>query len=184
MDIELEHLVLRMKESDHNAFNTFYHKLYHSINDFIFYKTKNDALSKDISQETFKKLWINRASLDPKRSIKSYLLKIANNLLIDHYRKKSSNELSLEETDQITDPSAFDPDSSEKVDHIYSLLGLLPNHLSEVFLLSRLEGLKYKEISEIYNISPKTVESWVAKVMLHLKKHLFIIIYMILTKLF
>ena len=171
MDLDL--IANQIKNSNHNAFKIFYHHQFNNINDFIFYKTRDRSLSMDISQEVFSRLWINRANIDLKKSLKSYLLRIAHNLIIDHYRKKTNSELSID--DHYTEKAVVDH-KDDRVDSIYSLLEKLPVNQRDVFLLSKIEGLTYKEISEIFNVSQKTVDSWMQKAIKFLRKNLLYVI--------
>ena len=48
----------------------------------------------------------------------------------------------------------------------------LPEKTREVFILSKQEGMSYKEISEKLNISPKTVENQMGRAFKHLREKL------------
>ena len=45
---------------------------------------------------------------------------------------------------------------------IREILDIIPKKSRQAFELSRIDGLKYKEIAEILNVTPKTVENHIA----------------------
>ena len=171
--MDLTEITSLVRNSNHGAFKLLYEDQFNHVNDFIFYKTRDRNLAMDITQEVFSRIWLNRSKLDVKKSIKSFLLKIAHNLVIDHYRKKSSSEISLQEEHIERDNYSIE---NNDADSINTLLDQLPKNLREVFLLSKVEGLTYKEIAEIYEVSHKTVDSWIQKAFMFLRKNLLIIL--------
>ena len=58
-----------------------YSKTLHS---YLYYKTGNEALSQDVLQEAFTRLWKNCAKV-AFATAKGYVFKIANNLLLNQY---------------------------------------------------------------------------------------------------
>ena len=171
--MELSEITSLIRNSDHGAFKLLYEDQFNHVNDFIFYKTRDRNLAMDITQEVFSRIWLNRSKLDIKKSIKSFLLKIAHNLVIDHYRKKSTSEILLDTNDVEESSHSFE---SDEADSVYKLLDQLPKNFREVFLLSKVEGLTYKEIAEIYEVSHKTVDSWIQKTFIFLRKNLLIVL--------
>ena len=118
-------------------------------------------------QETFKRLWMNRKKLDPNKKIKAYLYKIAKNIIIEHERrqqreKKYRNSLAHNS----------EHESVEQISHIYVAINNLPTILKQVFVLNRVEGLKYSEIAQVIGISIKTVESRMSRALKILMKEL------------
>jgi len=126
---------------------------------FIFFKTKNISLTEDIVQDTFVKLWeeCKDASYD---TVKNFLFTIANNLflnivkhnkVIDKHQKGFVHENSNETPEFIFLENEF----YEKLE---KAIASLSEKQREVFLLSRIEKKKYKEIATELNISVKAVE--------------------------
>ena len=69
------------KESVYSSIFKEYAKTLHN---YLYYKTGNISLTKDLTQEAFTRLWKNCASVLPQNA-KGYVFKIANNLLINEY---------------------------------------------------------------------------------------------------
>lgn len=55
---------------------------------------------------------------------------------------------------------------------ITEILDIIPKKSRQAFELSRIDGLKYKEIAEILNVTPKTVENHIALALKYISKAL------------
>jgi len=161
-------LVDAIKKSDKDSLRLLFEKYYTSIYIFIWNKTKDDDLSQDIVQEVFIKIWDSRSNLDESKSIKAYLYRIASNMCIDHLRKQVTRQAYV--NDRI---DSRDEDSSykefESTDNVKRILDVLPDDVRETFVLSRFDKFKYSEISEILDVSVRTVESRISKAIKILK---------------
>lgn len=164
-------LIIKVKSSDANAFKEFYYRYFENIYKYILFRINNETNAKDLSQDVFVKIWENRKNLDPESNIKSYIFRSANNLLIDKYRKDSrQNNVSIE--NHIATLSLDEKINDDRIDMIYKILNTLSDELRSVFLLNKIEGFKQYEIAEILDISLRTVESRISKVMGILKNKL------------
>lgn len=169
--LEDSQLVNAVKNSDGKAFKELYYRYADMLFRFLWRKTHNYESAKDMVQVLFMRLWNNRANLDHKQSIKSYLFRSANNLAIDHLRKKiASRENSMYEVE--SDPAYYPDDWFDFKDHIKKALDNLPTAQRNVFYLSRFEGLKHREIAEILGVSQKTVENHINKALKKLREKL------------
>ncbi len=82
---------------------------------------------------------------------------------------KTYNELEIKNEEEKFEDSLH---TSELELKIRETIDLLPTERRKVFILSRFEGLKYKEIAEKQNISIKTVENQMGKAIKFLREHL------------
>ncbi len=150
-------LVEKIQSSDKSAFEVLFKKHYKLFYHYFWVRTRSSEFSKDLVQDLFLRVWKNRESLDPDKSIKAFLYTSAKNLLINHYEKEKvrnnyKNELFIiQNENDVSD--IFDLEEK-----IASLIKKLPPNVSQVFLLSRMDNMKYSEIAEHLNISVKTVE--------------------------
>jgi RNA polymerase sigma factor (sigma-70 family) len=156
-------LLLRLKNGDERAFEILYNNYKVRIAGNLFKLLKSDDLVKEILQELFVKIWEVRTQIDPEKSFKSYLFRIAENLVHDYFRKvakdrrllnkivASSSELYLHiEEDMLT---------KEDAQKLYEAINLMPPQRKMVFTLCKLEGKSYKEVEEIMGINVKTISS-------------------------
>jgi RNA polymerase sigma-70 factor (ECF subfamily) len=165
-------LARAIKSSDANAFKVLYYRYYEQLYTFLWRRTQDGEISKDLVQELFMRLWNNRHNLDSRYALKSYLYKIGHNLVIDHLRKKG-----VEQTLFVADPpdekAAFEENEHfELKESIDAAIRELPEPVRTVFCMSRFEGLKYTEIAETLEISVKTVEARMSKALAILRRKL------------
>ncbi|RMH78025.1 MAG: RNA polymerase sigma-70 factor [Calditrichaeota bacterium] len=165
-------LVEAIREGDYEAFRELYFRYYQKLYNFIWYRTRADELTKDLIQELFVRVWHRHETLDPDRSIKAYLYRIANNLLINHLQKESV--INAYRADQLHKPAHTLPedDRFEVKDRIQEAINDLPEKQRLVFILHRFQDFTYAEIAEALNISIKTVEKRMSQALAYLRERL------------
>ena len=161
-------LVEAIQQSDQEAFKVLFNKYYKPLIRFSWYRTFSMETSRDLVQEIFFKIWLNRNKLDPNKSIKAYLYKSLTNTIINFTRLNSTKTISL---DSVEEGKLFNnqKDLDIKLD-IQAAIELLPEKLKTVYILSRVEGYNYKEIAGICNITIKAVEKRMSKAFIQLRK--------------
>jgi RNA polymerase sigma-70 factor (ECF subfamily) len=148
-----------IRSSNDEAFKVFYYRYYEQIYHFLWHRTFSPDLAKDFVQEVFARLWQHREKLDPRKSIKAFLYRIANNLSIDYIRKHAS-EMNYRKS---LPNQKIVEESIEVRMSIETAVQNLPERLRSVFIMSRFQGLKYYEIARACKISVKTVESRISQ---------------------
>ena len=164
-------LIRAIHDSDGEAFRILFHRYYESLFAFLWTRTRSTDLSKDFVQEVFTRFWQHRQTVDPDQGCKSYLFRIADHLLIDHFRSQSSKNSAQNTLRSRTEPDASDPDLQITLQNAISAL---PDSVRRVFLLSRYEGYTYQEIARMERISVKTVESRMTQALKKLREVLII----------
>lgn len=155
------------REEFKNLFDTHFN----SIRNYIYYRSGDKELATDVAQEAFMKLWEKRPEL-VNGSIKALLYKIAGDLLISNLRKHNvamkyravfiPEELSESPYDLIH--------YKELLQNYEKALESLPEKQRSVFLMSRMDGLKYQEIAECVGVSVKAVEKRMKNALEYLRK--------------
>jgi RNA polymerase sigma-70 factor (ECF subfamily) len=151
-------------------FKEIYYQYHEQILRFIWLRVNSLELAQDLVQEVFLRVWRTRHKLNPKKSIKSYIYTISNNLVIDYLRKKRLensylSELKLQHNNTVNN-------TIELSTSIKFAINNLPEKLKTVFLLGRYQGLQYAEIAEICHVSYKTVVVRMSKAIAMLRKEL------------
>ena len=142
-------LMRRLALDDERSFDSIF-KLYYK--DLLLYAgsyLRERQVCEDIVQSLFMHLWYDRKTLSVGRSLKSYLLISVRNRYFDYVNENSV--LSSSNTEEYIL-------YSELQDHIKKAINKLPKAQKEVFVLSRIKGIKYKEIAKKLNVSERTVE--------------------------
>lgn len=162
-------LAEQIQSSNQQAFEKLFSKYYHDLYRFILFRTRSVEQSKDVVQETFARLWQNRLSIKSDFSIRAYLYKVANNLVLDFIRKQATITNSLPE---LTEHFNIKSENHDLRLDILAAIENLPDDLRLTFILHRFDGLKYREIAQICEISEKTVEYRMSKTLKILQKQL------------
>jgi RNA polymerase sigma-70 factor, ECF subfamily len=156
-DFPDEQIVKAIINNDHSAFKNLYYKYYPMLIRFAWFKLHTADTAKELVQELFFRIWTKRHNLNPDKSIKAYLYKSLNNLIINHSNLSFSKTASIED---IKNQTAFSNDENKqelRID-LEREIDKLPEKIRTVYILSRIEGYKYSEIAEICGISVKAVE--------------------------
>ncbi len=122
---------------------------------------KDTAVAEEIVQDVFLKLWEDKGMIETIKSVRSYLYRSVVNASINYVnRQKNMERHHLQIAEQLTEAQIEEDDlKNEMIVLLYEEIELLPEKCREVFKLSRLEGLKYRDIAAKLDISEKTVES-------------------------
>lgn len=140
---------------------------------FTFFRLNDREKAKDFTQEVFMKTWLFLSKGNDIKNIRAFLYKIANNLVVDEYRKSNRNNQveSLDEKFEDGYDVGFDDTESwlDKIDgeKVIKLVTLLPNLYSEVIFLKYVEE---KTISEISVITGQTENSVSVRINRAIKK--------------
>jgi RNA polymerase sigma-70 factor (ECF subfamily) len=134
---------------------------------FAIQYVKDHDTAREIVQDAFVNLWEKRQSIDTDKSPKSYLSTTVRNRCFNYLRdhKKFDRQLiEFEGLDSYT--NHFDQDhlvTDELKRKIEAVTASLPKKCRKVFLLNRMEHMKYQEIADHLGISIKTVEAQMSK---------------------
>lgn len=166
----------KIRDGDHDAFAAIFRALYPNLCAAVSRRVGSRETAEELVQEVFLRVWQHRSSLDPTKSITSYLYRAAKNQALNHikHREIASRSrdllvLDLHERQERTGDSAqFEEVASaaaEAIDH-------LPARCREIFLLSRHAELTYGEIARLLGISVKTVETQMGRALKTLRTRL------------
>ena len=165
-DLELFRLI---EERDKAALETIFHRYYESLCRFGFtYINELDIVEETVS-DVFFQLWNSGKHLLEIRNPKPYLYVVVKNKLlasvttVNLVRPLSPGEENRHISSPSIEQQIIDQEEREIFGRkIEKILNQVPEKSRQVFEMSRLDGLKYKEISEILGISIKTVENHMA----------------------
>lgn len=138
---------------------------------FLFFKTRDMDLAEDILQDSFVKLWDNCENVSYAKS-KSFLFTVAKNMFLNYkkHEKVVGEHQNRAEKSFNNETPEFILLEKEFLEKIEKAISDLPEKQKEVFLLSRIEKKKYKEIAEMLGISVKAVEKRMHLALLKMKE--------------
>ena len=138
-------------------------------------KYVNDVdASKEIVQDVFVNLWNKRDAVDMNTPMKSYLFTSVRNRCLNYIRdRKKIVQAPLESLDlsQYLESRDF-LEEEETLAGINRAFDSLPDKCRRIFMMSRFDGKKYREIAEELGISVKTVETQMSRGLKQLREKL------------
>lgn len=145
------------KEEFKNTFDTHFE----SVRNYIYYRSGDKELANDIAQETFIRCWEKMSKkIDGVENIKGFLFKIAGDIFITAYRKKqfAMKYTALNHQEEYFRSPEEEMTYKEMLVSYENALANLPEKQRTVFLLNRMDGMKYHEIAVNLGLSVKAVE--------------------------
>jgi RNA polymerase sigma-70 factor (ECF subfamily) len=132
--------------------------------------------AQDIAQECFARLWRHRSQWIAGRSVRPFLFRVAHNLACNE-RRNSRVRSRLAHSEgvvaQRTYPSVAQIYDAKALDsEAVRAIGALPERRRQVFVLARLEGLSYREIADVLEISVQTVANQMSAALADLRREL------------
>ncbi len=145
---------------EETVYKTVFQQYAKNIRNYLLAKCGDVSLSEDVVQEVFLKLWQKCADIRF-ATVKAFLYRVADNILTDQFRHKKvvlvhRQKLSINTVnDQTPQFQLEEKEFKEKLEHI---INSMPEKSRVVFLMNRIEKLKYREIAERLGLSQKAVE--------------------------
>lgn len=138
---------------------------------FIYSKTRDENLAEDIIQDCFVKIWqdCDKVIFD---TVKSYLYTISNNMFLNNVRHNKVVQSHQKEfvNDSTNESPEFLMLEEEFLVKLEKAIANLSEKQREVFLLNRMEKIKYKDIAIKLGISQKAVEKRMHEALLVLRE--------------
>ena len=159
------------KERD---FDSLYLECYRSLCAYALRYVSIDE-AEEIVQDTMLWLWDNWETIVPEKSVRSLLFRIVHNKAVNCIKHKAVLSRVHQQIEHNLCEHFESPDfylNKELLQLLEEALKRLPDNLREVFILSRVEQLSYKEIAERLDISVKAVDNRLSRTMRILRKEL------------
>lgn len=170
-------LLVKLRDGNEKAFDYFYQKYSLQIYRKIYKMTKVPAMSEELLQDVFVRIWDKRHLIDPDKPFKSYLYQIAQNIIYDFYRKvareeRLKNEIKaiFDEAENFTEDGINLKDTKQILSHA---IENLPPQQKLVFTLCKIEGKTYDEVSTTLGISNSTINGHIVKATKSIKNFMF-----------
>ncbi|MDR3266593.1 MAG: sigma-70 family RNA polymerase sigma factor [Tannerella sp.] len=94
--INESYYVKRLKEGSHEAYTVLYESYLPKLYAFIYSMTYSKDFAEEVVQETFVRLWENKATIKLDASFKSYLFTVARNYMLDEFRRQINHPVFTE----------------------------------------------------------------------------------------
>jgi RNA polymerase sigma-70 factor (ECF subfamily) len=169
LDLDAE-LMLRVKDGDAASFGVLLEKHRVPVTRFVYRLVQEQAVSEELAQEVFLRVYRSRSSYEPTAKFKTWLFRIASHLALnwlrDEKHERGQERLDDLSTDlparQITDrrPSVEQELLYEvKLKEIRRAVAELPDKQRAAVLMHKYEEMEYTQIAKVLGCSESAVKS-------------------------
>ena len=165
----------QLKDGHPGAIEELFTRYFRQVYSVVFHAVGQDrSAAEDVTQDTFISAARSAVKYKGKSAPYTWLLGIAHHKIADHYRRRGKQRryeaFSLESSNSTIDniPDGSDPlhhrlESAEANETISQALAKLPYHYREVLIYKYVEEMPVKQISQIMERSPKSIEALLAR---------------------
>lgn len=167
-------LLAALKMGSHEAFMKIFRLYYKGLVNFCGQFIGNLAVCEDIVQDVFVRLWEERASIEIRRSLRSYLTILVQNRALDELRRAKVKDryvsaVEMRLLDLTPEDHLFFTDLSEALE---KAILELPDNERDTLRLSIVRRLTYPQIAESLGVSVRTVESRISRALKAIRRKL------------
>ncbi len=168
-----------------DAFAAFIQQHQDKVYNVVLGMLQNQQDAEEITQDVFIEVYKKANAFKGESSVSTWLYRIAVNKSIDHIRSKQRKKrlaiitgwFSSQNYETINEPGYFVhpgvvSENKEKAKYLFTAIQSLPETQQTAFVLSEMEQLSYKEISEVMNTTVSAVESLLVRAKQNLRKRL------------
>ncbi len=154
-------LMQKLQEGQTEKLGLLFERYHRRIFGFFMRLTQgNQSLSEDLVQNTFFRVLKYKKSYNPEKTFSTWLYQISRNVFYDQCRKnnlETSVDDFKEHEPSMEMKSPF-PEQDQRVQILNQSMNQLAEDKREILILSRYEGLRYREIGEIMNCSETAIK--------------------------
>ena len=149
---------------DLKAFEALFYALNNRLVKFCVLYIHNKEAAEEIVSDVFVKCWENRSNLAGIENPETYLFVAVKNQSLNYLKKFSHiHVVPVDSSDSVQLINTYDPEKELERKELHFMLdqaiATLPKQACIIFKLIKEDGMKYKEVAEILNISPRTVQT-------------------------
>ncbi len=152
---------------DESAYREVFLRYYTTLVDFALSYVPYRSLAEEVVSDVFIKIWEKRNTITQIQNLRVYLYISTKNTALNYLvRQKRTEFLNLDELQQEERSPFLNPEqimiSAEMMKRIQQAIQGLPPRCKLIFKLVREDGLPYREVAEILDISIKTIDNQLA----------------------
>lgn len=161
----IQELLMHIGNDDIDAYETLYYYFYTPLYNFALSIIQSRQQAEEVVSDVFVKIWQARNTLAEIRNINVYLYTSVRNRAFDYLNKERRHGVLVfqpEDWDDVTIELKSPLDyciSTDLMQKINIVINQLPPQCKIIFKLVKEEGLSYKQVAEIMQISPLTVRN-------------------------
>lgn len=164
-----------LKSGDERAFERLYRVYSLPILKKLIRLVKDEVLAEELLQDVFLKIWEGRENIDPERSFRAYLYRIAQNLVTDLFRRAANDRKLMAHlinaSTELYHPFVEKENEAEIRSLLQTAIDILPPQRRKIYTLCKVEGKTYEEVSVLLGISTSTISDHIVKATKMLNKY-------------
>ena len=166
----------QIRNDNCEAFTNLFEEYYQPLCEYTYRFLHDEELIKDIVQNMFLRIWVNRKKWNPRVEVKSYLYRSVYYQFINDSKKKRI----YSDYNDVPEKYLTDNDESQ-LEKIYALeisasiksaINKLPPRRKQILVLRFMHELSYKDISLILDISINTIDTQIRRALKLLRRDL------------
>jgi RNA polymerase sigma-70 factor (ECF subfamily) len=166
--VQLRELQIKVARGDENAFTQLYLHFGKKLVLFGISLVRSKEIAEELVEDVFVRLWAGRENITNIENLTVYLYIAVKNKALNKLSQKANELIAapFDFLDTTIDEFAADPYdlmiTSEMMTRMHQVIEALPPRCKMIFKLIREDGLRYKEVAEILNISVNTIDAQMA----------------------
>jgi len=176
-------LIEQLKQGDEAAFKTIVELWKDMVYNTILGIVQNETEAEDLAQDVFIKVFEKISTFKGDSKFSTWLYRIATTTALDHLRSKKRKKrfgflqsLGRGNDEKESIPDFHHPgvslDNKERAAVLFKAIDSLPENQKTAYTLHKLEGLSYRDVSEVLNTTVSAVESLMSRANQNLRKEL------------
>lgn len=157
-----------------DAYDRLFLRYYPRVLHYIEHLVKSPEIAKDLAQDIFMKIWINREQMAMVDSFDSYVFRAAKNSALnylEHMDVRLKYEAATRDRKNVVSMDE-EIDAGDMELLVRVVVDGMPEQRKKIFILSRRQHLKTNEIALMLNLSEKTVKNHLTLALREIKKAL------------
>lgn len=150
-----EYIMEKVKSGNIDYMTELFNRYNSQILNYFFRLSGNLEDSQDLTQSVFLRILKYRKSFNQSKSFKSWIYGVSRNIMNSHFQTRVINT-EYTEINQLQESSNSDDENDLK---LYKVINMLNDEYKELIILSKFQGLKYKEIAEILSTTEASIKN-------------------------
>lgn len=168
-------LLSQLQSGNEKAFEQLYRTYSLQIFKKLLRLVKQEEVAKELLQDVFLRIWEKRETIDPDKSFRAYLYRIAQNLVTDLFRRAAYDRKLLEHliaaTTELYNPMEDASNLKDGNAMLQQAIDSLSPQRRKIYTLCKIEGKSYEEVSQMLGISASTISDHIVKATKSLKTY-------------
>lgn len=169
-------LLRLLAQGDEKAFQQLFRHYWNQVYGAALRLTKSPEQARDLAQDIFLKVWLNRSRMEEVRNFSAFLYTVSRNLIHDHLHNRVFRESNQEFLQAYFTYTESTPqrllENKELGLLLQEAVNTLQPQLKQVFTLGRLKGFKHEEIARQLDITPLSSKVYMVRALMAIRKYL------------